>query len=1335
MKDSLPPSRPLRVLCAVASGLWWTLVVLWLLMALAWGALHGWIVPRIGEWRPVMESQASRVLGIPVRIGSISASSDGLMPNFELREVVLHDAQDREALRLSRVVVALSPRSLWNLGFEQLYLEGPQLDVRRSADGRLWVAGLDVSQGGGEGRAADWFFRQREAVVMGGTLRWTDELRSAPPVVLTDLQFIVRNGSLRHALRLDATPPAAWGERFSLRGQFRHPLLSQHPGRWQDWKGQLYAEFAAVDLSHLRQYADLGVQVRSGQGQLRAWADVDDGEVTGGAAQVALAEVDAQLAADRAPLLLTTVSGRLAGRRLPQGFEVETRELQFQTADGRRWPGGNVALSWQGGEGGQAAQGQLRADRLDLDALRRLASHLPLDAASRALLEAHAPKGLVDQVQASWEGALDAPRKFQAKGRLSALELPVHPASGRPGLRGATLDFDLTEAAGKGRLQIDRGGVEIPGLFEDPRVPIDQLSADLQWQRTPARTTLQVSGLKVRNPDVQLDGHFSWHTGAADRGHLPGVLDLQLNVTRADGARVWRYLPLRLPKATRDYVREAVVAGKATDGRIRVRGDLRDFPFTQAGTGEFRISTRVSDVSYAYIPRSATRGTGAWRALTGVSGELVFDRNSMQINGAKGGFAGAPGLQLQADASIPDLANAVVTVNGQVRGPLGESLGVFNASPVAASLGQPFAGASAGGNAEVRLRLAVPLAQPERSTVQGSVLFANNDLQVTPDVPALSRLRGTVSFSEGGFTLTGVQARALGGEVRLDGGTRALPANAFEPPSLLRIQGTATAEGLRQARELGTVARMARQATGATPYAATVGIRPGGVDVLVTSSLQGMALSLPAPLAKAADSALPLRFEILNQSGTPRPQDRLSLEVGRLAAVTYVRDISGAEPRVLRGAIAVGLQAGESAPMPEQGVYANISFAQFNLDAWESLLAAPGAAGAGQAIPAHVQAYLPTAAVLRAREFTASGRTFQNVLVGGSREGLVWRANVDAAQLNGYLEYRQPWGSSMGRLQARLARLSIAAAAANDVESLLDEQPASIPALDIVVEDFELRGRKLGRLEIDAVNRGGSEWRLNKLALSMPEATFNATGNWVPVNAQQPAARGARPAVERRRTAMNFRLDVADAGQLLTRLGMKDVIRRGRGKLEGQVAWLGSPLALDYPTLNGAFGVNVETGQFLKADPGIAKLLGVLSLQSLPRRLALDFRDVFSEGFAFDFVRGDVTIANGIATTNNLQMKGVNAAVLMDGRADIARETQDIKVVVVPEINAGTASLVASVINPAIGLGSFLAQLFLREPLSRAATQEFHIDGTWADPRITRVPRAAAPAAPATGVN
>ena len=278
----------------------------------------------------------------------------------------------------------------------------------------------------------------------------------------------------------------------------------------------------------------------------------------------------------------------------------------------------------------------------------------------------------------------------------------------------------------------------------------------------------------------------------------------------------------------------------------------------------------------------------------------------------------------------------------------------------------------------------------------------------------------------------------------------------------------------------------------------------------------------------------------------------------------------------------------------------------------------------------------------------------------------------------------------------------------------MSEQPASIPALDIVVNELELRGKRLGRAEVDAVNRvlpgGGREWHLNKFNLSMPEASFNASGNWSASQATAP-----------KKTALDFTLDVNDSGDLLKRLGMPGAVRSGKGRLAGQVGWVGSPLSPDYPSMSGQFNVNIERGQFLKTDSGAARLLGVLNLQALPRRLLLDFRDVFSEGFAFDFFRGDVNIQQGMAYTNNLQMKGVNAAVMMEGKADIGRETQDLKVVIVPDINAGTASLVYSTINPVVGLTSFLAQYFLRRPLTEANTQEFHVDGTWSDPKVTRI--------------
>jgi uncharacterized protein YhdP len=174
--------------------------------------------------------------------------------------------------------------------------------------------------------------------------------------------------------------------------------------------------------------------------------------------------------------------------------------------------------------------------------------------------------------------------------------------------------------------------------------------------------------------------------------------------------------------------------------------------------------------------------------------------------------------------------------------------------------------------------------------------------------------------------------------------------------------------------------------------------------------------------------------------------------------------------------------------------------------------------------------------------------------------------------------------------------------------------------------------------------------------------------------------------------------------------------------MAGTVNWQGSPLALDYPSMNGQFEVRMGRGQFLKADAGAAKLLGVLSLQALPRRLLLDFRDVFAEGFAFDTVRGDVGITQGTAHTRNLQIKGVNALVLLDGEANIAQETQKLHAQIVPLVDTGTTSLLAGLaLNPAVGLTAFVAQWLLKNPLSRASSQEFTIDGSWASPRVTRI--------------
>lgn len=1377
-----PTPHPSRLLKTVAGFARWSLgllVAFWLLLTIAWGALHGWIVPRIGEFRPQLEDHAARALGVPVRIGALSARSEGLIPSVELVNVALLDSAGREALRLPRVVVALSPRSLLNFGFEQLYIEKPDLDIRRASDGRITVAGLAMKDSGSESNgAADWFFSQGEVLIKGGTLRWTDEMRNAPQLALTEVDLLVRNGNWSHRMRVDATPPPDWGDRFTLVGLFRAPLLRARDGNWQHWNGQVYADFARVDVSQLRHHADLGVDVAQGRGALRAWADVRSGQVVGGTADLALADVNATLGAGLEPLALPSIAGRLGGRQLKGGFEFSTQGLQFTTDDGLRWPGGNVKLVYTDATAKAPAQGDFRADRLELAALAQIASRLPLGSTAHDAVRQYAPKGLVNEIQATWKGPLGALQQYQVRGRIQGLALAGELDNGvaqRLGLRGATVDLDMTQGGGKALLAIESGALLLPGVFEDPLLPLDRLSAEVRWQLEGERIAVQANEVKFANADAQGEARATWHTAdptkSPARSRFPGVLDLSGKLTRADGTRVHRYLPLSVGDDARHYVRDAVTAGTASAVDFKVRGDLHDIPFNDPRQGEFRIAARVKDVTYAFVPPQLHPNDPLrWPALTQLQGELIFERSAMHVRGASGSFAGTQGVRVaRVEASIPDLSHTVVAVNADARGPLPELLGVVNTSPLSRMTGNALAQASGTGNADFQLKLSLPISQIDKSRVQGSVTLAGNDVRITPDTPMLGRARGVVQFSETGFSLVGMQARALGGDVRLEGGMRALAANApaTEAAIQLRAQGTATAEGLQQAPQLGLLSQLAGRATGSAPYTLALAFRRGVPEVQVTTSLQGLALALPAPLGKTAESSLPLRYDnslaresltgAVTAAGTAPPlRDQITLDLGALGSATYHRDVSGAQPRVLRGAIGVGLAPGESAPMPTEGVAANIQLARLDIDAWEDLLSPPRPAAASTpavAAPARpaggalatsaTQDYLPTTVALRARELSAQGRTLHNVVAGGQREGPVWKGNIDAAELSGFVEFREGGGgdSGNGRLYARLSRLNMPQSDANQVEALLEEQPGSLPALDIVVDDFELRGRKLGRVEIEAQNRGSDstprEWRLSKFNITSPEGSLTANGNWALLN--QPRAGGGE-----RRTVLNFRLDIRDSGDLLARFAMPGVIRRGKGRMEGQVAWMGAPFSPDYRSMTGLVNVNIEAGQFLKADPGLAKLLSVLSLQSLPRRLSLDFRDVFSEGFAFDFVRGDLRIEQGVATTNNLQMKGVNAAVLMEGSADIDRETQDLRVVVVPEINAMTASLVATAINPVIGLGSFLAQVFLRGPLIEAATQEFRIDGSWSDPRVVRVPRRArvsgnaadngpSPTAPRTG--
>ena len=1340
---------------ARAAGL--ALLLLWAVLLAAWLALRWAILPHIDEWRPSVERVASRSLGLKVGLGAIRVQTAGWTPTFELHDLRVYDRDGLEALQVQRVQAALSPRALLAaaLRFEQIVIDGARLQARRDVQGRwhfagqAWEGDFDAA----DARARDWLLRQGEFVVRHAELHWIDERAGTAPLTLRDLQFVLRNGLRSHALRLDATPPPHWGQRFSLRARFTQPLLAR-PGELQRWSGTLFADFPQVDAAALRRQLSLPFDPAEGDGALRAWIDIVDGSVRKATADFALRAVTLQLAPTSQPsqpsqplqplqpsqpLRLQQLLGRVALARDASGIELRLRQLAAAAPADRAappWSIGDVRLSWQQAQDlhqrwtrdTPVTGGEFSADALDLRSLGPLIDALPADAALRERLAGLAPSGHADKLRLRWSGAPQQPDSYRIDAKLRDLTLRAGVSSqpgvpARPGVHAAQIELSATERGGDARVSMRAGALVLPGVWDEPELPLDQLDATLAWQiarRGGDRGShaaapgdigdieLRVSKLSFANADLRGEASAIWRSGAHPghgRGeHLPGRLELDARLQQVRADRVARYLPLGIAPTAREHVRDAVRAGTVRSASFKVHGDLARFPFRSARDGEFRAVLQLHDVNYAFL--------GApWPPVEHASGELEFNRLAMQLRRVQGRLWGYELRGVQ--GGIADLAadTPVLKLQAQGHGPAADVLRLAQLAPLGPGMGPMLEPVRASGPSTLSLALQLPLAGPQPLTLQGALQLDGTELRVHPDVPPLLDARGSLLVESDTLRLRALHARWLGGEASVDGSIKA--AGSLR----LNLSGTASAEGLRQWPALAEAAAPLR---GQAAWRGTLGADGAGMDLLLQSNLAGMALDLPPPLAKAAAAVLPLRLQLTPLADAAPPDSRreqLQFELGEVLKLQLERERSaapGGAARVLRASAAVH----DTLPaLPAAGLQASLNLARVDLDAWRALAARAGtAAGADLlALPG------PQQIRLRADELRVDGHAWTRLQATLSQErgggDTLWRSHVESDQLAGDIEYRVPSADPQAAvLKARLQRLWLPRAPAAAGDGVLGKAQPRLPGLDIVVDDFEWRAHKLGRLQLAAANRalpgaaGLREWQLDRLELDSPDAQLRASARW--------AASGAR------RTALDFKLQLHDGGAFAERLGMAGALRGGSGQIDGQLSWAGSPLAPEVTSLDGQLRLELGAGQFLQADPGGARLLGVLSLQALPRRLSLDFRDLFQEGFVFDSVDGDIRVAQGIAHTDNLRLRGMQATVLLNGRADLRRETQDLHVHVVPNFDAAGAALATMAINPVVGLGTLFAQWALREPLIAANTRELHITGSWAEPSVQRIERA-----------
>lgn len=1221
------------------------------------------VMPNIDDYRAPIERAVTKAAGQPVSIGSIAGSWQGYRPELHFLDVKVLDAQGQAALQLARVDAVLAWLSLFvaEVRFETLEVHGPRLEIRRDAAGVIHVAGIAMGRGSHRGGFGDWLLAQRQILVRDAGIVWLDESRNAPELHIEKVDFRLDNSGSSHEFGLTGVPPAAVASAITVRGE----LAGRTARDLQAWIGRVYAEFGQVNLPVVQAWIDTPLEISGGTGSLRLWFDLAGTRITSATADLGLAGVRGRLEPELPELALASMSGRLGWKDDGQRREISAESLQFTTAEGLKLAPMRFTYARTGDAASPDRRSELRVERLDLAPVAQLAEFLPLSPVVRERMAQLALAGMIDHGEFSWTGAFDRTRPYVARAAFSALGMRSREAL--PGVQGLSGQIDASERGGTVALSIAAGSVELPKVFEAP-IPIDVLSAGATWTFSAGQTYLTIRNAAFTNEHAAGSVRGSYQTTPAGRG----IADLSGMLVRAEARDVWRYIPKTIP-VTQAWLKTALLAGSSRDVRFRLKGRLEDFPFEDDKKGLFEIFARVNGATLDYAK--------GWPPLTDVNGDLVFHGRRMEVRPQSGSLLGMKLANVQ--VSIPELGkhDEHLLVKGTADARTEQFLRFVESSPIVGHIDRFTEQLKARGEARLSLDLDLPLHRIAEIKAAGELVVRDNQVVVDPRLPELDKFNARIAF-----------ARDAGGKGRIsvNEGRALLLGNplGFEAASQAGGGFTLKLSGILDAARLADLSNVSllRFLDGKFAWTGNVAVRNKLATARFDSDLSGLESRLPAPLAKAAQDRLPLRIDWRERSGR---QGVLGLGLGGVVSAQLAID-GRAVDGIRRGMVNFGGQA----TLPDSdGLWITGKLDQLDLDAWNIVLAGPAAGKAEVPGIAGID--------LGIGNLNFSRRQFHDLKLDVKGQGNTWEGSVAGQEVAGRVSWTSQDG---GRLVARLSKL-VMPAPATGIAPPPPVAGDSLPSLDVVAESFTFEGKDLGKLTVRA-DPEKSGWILQQLEVVNPDSKLAVNGRWITEGEQ--------------RTDVKVKLDATDIGRFFTRLGYPDGIKGGHGSLEGRVGWSGGPTRLDVRSLSGRLKLEAKDGRFQQVNPGVAKLLGIISLQSLPKRLSLDFDDIFRKGFTFERINANLDISSGAAHTEDFMMVGSAAKVSMRGAVDLAAETQNLALKVIPSLSESIA-VAGAIVNPAIGVAALIAQKALKDPFSSIAAFEYTVTGSWTDPVVTKV--------------
>ena len=1270
------------------------LIVVLVVLAGIIGVIQFYVFPHIDDYKDRIAKALSQSMKQEVTIAHIGIRWSGFAPQVTLGNVTVFDTQQRPALELSNITTRLSWSSvvLLSPSLISLRIDAPNLIIRRTVNGELFLAGISMS-GKGNPALSNWLLSQRKIRITHATVTWVDEQRQAPPLLLEDLNIEILTPVWqrllnRHTIHMDSLISTGTQQRITLESV----LVGNDVAKPEVWHGEVSLRLPQMDLAAWSPWIDLPVQVHTGQGSLTTTFAFEAMQLQRLAAQVNLKALSVTPPKATHAFLANAVSGEIRWQRVEQRHMIHLKNFSANIQPGLNLEDANGELQWEP----QAHEGVLTVKKLDLEQGEFLAKWLEFqlpDSEEKAAqspiaqtLEHLAPKGKASQVKLRWLNQQGKWQDYALEANLNAVHTEAY--EHLPGLKNWSGRLSLHPNAGSIELDTQNASIDLAGVLRWP-VPIDRLQGSIEWDNNGKKTLISTRNLHLSNPHIALRTNLEYQLGAAGGDSI----QLQTQIERGDAKHASFYYPLILGESTLHWLDTSILSGQIRRGELIIKGRIKDFPFVNAAhqpdpsLGLFKVTAQVDHVSLEY-------GTG-WPLVQGVDALLKFEGKRMDIAVKNGNTVGQHITQAQVEIPRLDADWPMLNVKAAVTGTVEQGIKFVNTSPVRQVTMGFTDYLKTSGDADLKLALQIPLNNVDVSQFQGDYAIKNGRIAANPEIamPEMTNINGHLKFTEKGLQAQGVQLSLYDNPASVSLSSRS------DKSVIIQGSGRITDAALKKLDSN----LLTKALHGTTDWKSNLLIQPPGIMRLdIRSQLIGMAIDLPEPMKKTVETPANFTIRLRQESNQP---DKIAIHYNDWLHANFLRTTAGQESKITAGEISVNTPP----RMPSgDGINLRADFQKLDVDEW--------LAYTGQSTGSTTESARPADIPLNRIELNAGtlhvfDRNLHQIKLNVTPNQERLKMSIQSQEMAGDVD----WISGKpNKLIAKLSYLRVPRSMDTDDANTAPEEVRRLnmvyPEVEISAQDFQFGDKQLGSLDIKAYN-SGENWVIQKMNLNNPDSQLTADGTW-------------RNSVRNPQTTLKFNLTSNNLGKTLQRFQPGgEMVKGGTGNIAGQIGWPGSPHQFAVERLDGNFSMQLEKGQILKVQPGVGRLLGLLSLQSLPRRLTLDFRDLFSQGFAFDNITSTANIRDGILRSDDLFMTGPAAEARLKGETNLKTETQRLKVKVIPHIS-DSVSLAALAGGPIVGVAAFIAQKLLKDPLNKISSSEYMITGTWDNPQEVEIDKA-----------